>query len=66
MNVKACHHHNGQYYKIINLTAIDLEGKKLYMPVCEYCLKEMWQLANPEQKKTLESQFKELGIIDIE
>ena len=55
MNVKACHHHNGQYYKIINLTAIDLEGKKLYMPVCEYCLKEMWQLANPEEKKTLEN-----------
>tara|TARA_Y100001949_G_C15788500_1_gene243893 strand:+ start:211 stop:495 length:285 start_codon:yes stop_codon:yes gene_type:complete len=64
--VEACHKHDERFYEIINLTTTDTNGNKLSMMVCEWCLKEMWRIADPEQKKTLESQFKELGINDIE
>jgi len=66
MKTEGSHKHDGQFYKIINLTTTDTNGSKLSMTVCEWCLKEMWRIADPEQKKTLESQFKELGINDIE
>ena len=66
MKFKECHKHEGNFYQVFNLTSRDTIGNKLTMPVCEYCVKEMWRIASPEQKRELDSTMKKLGISDIE
>ena len=77
MKFKECHKHEDNFYQVFNLVSRDttvfppfrqvhMKGKKITMPVCEYCLKKMWQIASPEQKRELDSTMKKLGISDIE